>query len=302
MRNRLFSNISNYIKLLRIKSWAKNFFVFVPVVFAKLLFDANTFYIAVMGFVTFSIASSAVYVLNDIVDAPKDAVHPLKKDRPIASGKISKKHALVLGTFLYLLLALITFKMSLSFMIIVWVYVFINIFYTAFLKEIVIVDIFCIASGFMLRVIGGGLLVSVYISKWLILTTMFLSLFLAVMKRRVEIANSPDAKEQRTVLKDYSLTFIDQIVAMTGSGVILSYALYSVADNTVEKFGTERLIFTTMFVIFGIFRYMYLVYKKDRGENVIEVILTDPPMIINLILYVASAVFIIYFYKIWMIF
>ncbi len=302
MRNQLFSNISNYIKLLRVKSWAKNFFVFVPVVFAKLLFDANTFYIIVTGFVTFSIASSAVYVLNDIVDAPNDAIHPLKKDRPIAGGKISQKNALVLGAFLYLLLALITFKMNLSFMIIVWIYVFINILYTMFLKEIVIVDIFCIASGFMLRVIGGGLLISVYISKWLILTTMFLSLFLAVMKRRVEIANSPDAKEQRTVLKDYSLNFIDQIVAMTGSGVILSYALYSVADKTVEKFGTERLIFTTMFVIFGIFRYMYLVYKKDRGENVIEVILTDPPMIINLIFYVASAVFIIYFYKIWMFF
>ena len=300
MRNQLFSNISNYIKLLRMKSWAKNFFVFVPVVFAKLLFDVNTFYIIVMGFVTFSIASSAVYVLNDIVDAPKDAIHPLKKDRPIASGKISQKNALVLGAFLYLLLALITFKMNLSFMIIVWIYVFINVLYTMFLKEIVIVDIFCIASGFMLRVIGGGLLISVYISKWLILTTMFLSLFLAVMKRRVEIANSPDANEQRTVLKDYSLNFIDQIVAMTGSGVILSYALYSVADKTVEKFGTERLIFTTMFVIFGIFRYMYLVYKKDRGENVIEVILTDPPMIINLIFYVTSAVFIIYFYKIWM--
>lgn len=302
MRNQLFSNISNYIKLLRVKSWAKNFFVFVPVVFAKLLFDANTFYIIVTGFVTFSIASSAVYVLNDIVDAPNDAIHPLKKDRPIASGKISQKNALVLGAFLYLLLALITFKMNLSFMIIIWIYVFINILYTMFLKEIVIVDIFCIASGFMLRVIGGGLLISVYISKWLILTTMFLSLFLAVMKRRVEIANSPDANEQRTVLKDYSLNFIDQIVAMTGSGVILSYALYSVADKTVEKFGTERLIFTTMFVIFGIFRYMYLVYKKDRGENVIEVILTDPPMIINLIFYVASAVFIIYFYKIWMFF
>ena len=299
MRNQLFSNILNYIKLLRVKSWAKNFFVFVPVVFAKLLFDADTFYIIVMGFFTFSIASSAVYVLNDIVDAPKDAIHPLKMDRPIASGKISKKHALVLGAFLYLLLALITFKMNLSFMIIIWIYVFINMLYTTLLKQIVIVDIFCIASGFMLRVIGGGLLISVYISKWLILTTMFLSLFLAVMKRRVEIANSPDAKEQRTVLKDYSLNFIDQIVAMTGSGVILSYALYSVADKTVEKFGTERLIFTTMFVIFGIFRYMYLVYKKDKGENVIEVLITDPPMIINLILYVSSAVFIIYFYRIW---
>lgn len=255
-----------------------------------------------MGFATFSLASSAVYVLNDIVDAPKDAVHPLKKDRPIASGKMSKQNAIVLGVFLYLLLVLITIKMNPAFMIIVWIYVLINIFYTMFLKEIVIVDIFCIASGFMLRVIGGGLIISVYISKWMILTTMFLSLFLAVMKRRVEISNSPDPAGQRRVLKEYSLNFIDQIVAMTGSGVILSYALYSVADKTVEKFGTERLIFTTVFVIFGIFRYMYLVYKKDRGENVIEVILTDLPMIINLMFYVASALLIIYFYDKWIFF
>lgn len=302
MRNRLFSRLLVYFHLLRLKSWAKNFFVFVPAVFAKMIFDADTFYTTVLGFATFSIASSAVYVLNDIVDAPKDMIHPLKKNRPIASGQISTKQALVLGSFLYLFLALITFKMNLSFMIIVWIYVFINILYTAFLKEMVIVDIFCIASGFMLRVIGGGLLISVYISKWMILTTMFLSLFLAVMKRRVEIANSPDAADQRTVLKEYSLNFIDQIVAMTGSGVILSYALYSVADKTVEKFGTERLIFTTVFVIFGIFRYMYLVYKKDKGENVIEVILADLPMVINLVLYVASALLIIYFYKIWIFF
>jgi len=299
MRNLLFSKVFTYIRLLRISNWPKNFFVFVPAVFAKQIFNPVDFSLVVLGFVTFSIASSAVYVLNDIVDAPKDAIHPLKKDRPIASGKISAGNARILGMLLFVLLVLITFKMNPYFMMIVWLYVVINIFYTLFLKKIVIVDIFCIASGFMLRVVGGGLLISVYISKWLILTTMFLSLFLAVMKRRVEIANSPDAKEQRTVLKEYSLSFIDQIAAMTGSGVILSYALYSVADRTVQSFGTERLIFTTMFVIFGIFRYMYLVYKKDRGENVIEVLMTDIPMIINLLLYILSAIFIIYFYKLW---
>ena len=296
------SKIRNYFRLIRVTNWPKNFFVFVPAVFAKQLFDPNGFYQIVLGFVIFSIASSAVYVFNDIVDAPKDAIHPLKKNRPVASGKISKRNAMLIGICLYLILILITLKLNSSFMIIIWVYVAINILYTAFLKRIVIVDIFCIASGFMLRVIGGGLLISVYLSKWLILTTMFLSLFLAVMKRRVEIANSPDASDQRTVLKDYSLNFIDQIAAMTGSGVILSYALYSVAERTVESFGTERLVFTTMFVIFGIFRYMYLVYKKDKGENVIEVLLTDSPMIINLILYIASSLFIIYFYKTWMIF
>ena len=297
MKSRLFSNLFYYTRLLRITSWPKNFFVFVPAVFARQIFDPISFATALSGFFTFALASSMVYVFNDIVDAPKDAIHPLKKERPIAKGNIPAAHAKLLTVFLFILLASVTFVMNPFFMIIVWLYVLINILYTEFLKKIVIVDIFCIASGFMLRVIGGGLLISVNISKWLILTTMFLSLFLAVMKRRVEIANSPDAGEQRSVLKDYSLNFIDQIAAMTGSGVILSYALYSVADRTVSVFGTERLVFTTLFVIFGIFRYMYLVYKKDKGENVIEVLLTDLPMVINFILYAGTAIFIIYFHK-----
>ena len=130
----MFSKIASYIRLLRITSWPKNFFVFVPAVFAKQLFEPNSFYEIVLGFVTFSIASSAVYVLNDIIDAPKDAVHPLKKDRPIASGEISKKSAQIIGALLYLTLGLITFKMNSNFMIIVWLYVVINILYTAFLK------------------------------------------------------------------------------------------------------------------------------------------------------------------------
>lgn len=297
MKKPLFSNIAGYIKLLRITSWPKNFFVFVPAVFSKHLFEPDCFYTVLSGFITFSIASSAVYVVNDIVDAPKDAVHPLKKNRPIASGAVAKKNARIMASLLFLLLGAITLKMNYLFMMIVWLYLFINILYTEILKEIVIVDIFCIASGFMLRVLGGALIISVYISNWLILTTMFLSLFLAVMKRRVEIANNPAASEQRSVLKEYSLNFIDQIAAMTGSGVILSYALYSVAERTVNFFGSERLVFTTIFVIFGIFRYMYLVYKKDKGENVIEVLLTDLPMIINLFLYISTAFYIIYFSK-----
>ncbi|MBI5730610.1 MAG: decaprenyl-phosphate phosphoribosyltransferase [Ignavibacteriales bacterium] len=294
MKKPWYSNISFYIKLIRVTSWPKNFFVFVPAVFSKHIFSLDYFLTVLLGFFTFSIASSAVYVFNDIIDAPKDKFHPLKKNRPIASGIVSKFTALIISAIFFLTLAAVTLQMSLHFSLIIWAYVIINIFYTTYLKEVVIVDIFCVASGFMLRVIAGAFLISVVISNWLILTTMFLSLFLAVMKRRVEIANSANPSEQRKVLKDYSINFIDQIAAMTGSGVILSYALYSVADRTVNFFGSENLVFTTTYVIFGIFRYMYLVYKKDKGENVIEVLMTDIPMIINLILYIATTVFIIY--------
>jgi len=294
MKKPWYSNIYVYIKLIRVTSWPKNFFIFVPAVFSKHIFSIDYFLTVLFGFFTFSIASSAVYVFNDIVDAPKDKFHPLKKNRPVASGSVSRSTSSAISGIFFLILTIITFQMSLYFSLIIWSYVIINILYTSFLKEVVIVDLFCIASGFLLRVIAGAFLISVGISNWLILTTIFLSLFLAVMKRRVEIANSTNPSEQRLVLKDYSLSFIDQIAAMTGSGVILSYALYSVADRTVHFFGSENLVFTTTYVIFGIFRYMYLVYKKDKGENVIEVLMTDLPMIINLILYIATTMVIIY--------
>ena len=290
----MFSKIVTYGKLLRVTSWAKNFFVFVPLVFAKQLFNKGEFLDVLSGFILFSIAASAIYVVNDIYDAEKDAIHPLKKNRPVASGKISAIEAKITGAIFFILAGAISFVMNYSFVAIVWFYILLNILYTNYLKQIVIVDIFCIALGFMLRVIGGAVLISVSISSWLILTTLFLSLFLAAMKRRVEIATSEHAVEQRNVLKDYSLSFIDQISSITGGGVIISYALYTVSERTILMFGSEYFVFTTIFVIFGIFRYMYIVFKKDKGENVVEAMITDSQMIVNALLYVGVVITFIY--------
>ncbi|KAF0139895.1 MAG: 4-Hydroxybenzoate polyprenyltransferase-like protein [Stygiobacter sp.] len=290
----MFSKIIIYGKLLRVTSWAKNFFVFVPLVFAKQLFNQGEFLEVLSGFILFSIAASAIYVVNDIYDAKKDAIHPLKKNRPVASGRISAAEAKITGAILFILAGALSFVMNYSFVAIVWFYIFLNILYTNYLKQIVIVDIFCIALGFMLRVIGGAVIISVSISSWLILTTLFLSLFLAAMKRRVEIATSEHAVEQRNVLKDYSLSFIDQISSITGGGVIISYALYTVSERTILMFGSEYFVFTTIFVIFGIFRYMYIVFKKDKGENVVEAMITDSQMIVNALLYIGVVITFIY--------
>ena len=167
--------------------------------------------------------------------------------------------------------------------------------YTFFLKEIVIVDIICIASGFMLRVLGGALVINVYISSWLILTTLFLSLFLAIMKRKSEIALLTNESNTRVVLKDYTLDFINQISSISAAGVIICYALYTVSERTIIIFGTENLVFTTIFFIFGVFRYMYIVYTQQRGENTIEIIIKDAPMIINGLLYGVSIIYFVYF-------
>jgi 4-hydroxybenzoate polyprenyltransferase len=295
MRKPLFSKIFSYIRLIRVSSWAKNLFVFVPLIYAKQLFNLERLETALFGFIIFCIAASTVYVFNDIIDAPKDAIHPLKKTRPIAHGDISVKSAVILGVILFLVVCILTSLVQIVFALVIWFYIILNILYTSYLKQVVIVDIFCIAIGFMLRVIGGAEIISIYLSSWLILTTLFLSLFLAVMKRRVEYSTSAHAIEQRTVLKDYTLSFIDQIAAITGGGVIISYALYTVAERTIQMFGSEYFVFTTLFVIFGIFRYMYLVYKKDKGENVVEALIADLPMIINTTLYLLVTVLIIYY-------
>jgi 4-hydroxybenzoate polyprenyltransferase len=295
MRKQLFSKLSRYIKLLRIPSWLKNLFIFVPLVFSKHLFDYSILINVLVGFIAFSFTSSFVYVFNDIIDSERDRNHPVKKSRPVASGKIKISEAFFLLGLLLVIVILFSLSLSPYFVLMMWLYILINFAYSLYLKKIVIVDIFCIAAGFLIRVVSGAFIISVYLSNWLILTTIFLSLFLAVMKRRVEIANSANSSVQREVLKDYSLDFIDLIAAITGASVILSYALYTVAERTIEAFGSEQLVFTTIFVIFGIFRYMFLAIKKNMGENVVEVFLTDIPMIVNLILFVTVSLYIIYF-------
>ena len=189
----MYSRIILYLRLLRVTSWAKNMFVFVPIIFAKQLFIINEFNTVLLGFILFSLAASLVYIINDLYDAKKDALHPLKKNRPIASGDITSSSAIIIAAVIFLLLGIFSIRVNLFFTLIIWSYVLLNVLYSSYLKNIVIVDIFCISLGFMLRVIGGAVIISVAISNWLVLTTLFLSLFLAVMKRRVEIATSENA-------------------------------------------------------------------------------------------------------------
>ncbi len=284
-----------FIKLLRITNWFKNIFVFVPLVFSKHLFEKDYFISSLIAFFSFSLAASFVYVVNDIFDAEKDSYHPTKKNRPIASGIISKNTAMIFALIIFLvLIPLLLISKNYFFTFIIIGYIIVNYFYSRILKEIVIVDIFCIAIGFMLRIVGGAITISVYISSWLILTTLFLSLFLAVMKRRAELSSISETRNQRTVLEDYSINFVDQVSAITASGVIISYALYSVADRTIIMFGTEYFVITTLFVVFGIFRYMFLVINKNIGENIVNALFKDVPMIVNLVLYVIVSLLIIY--------
>jgi 4-hydroxybenzoate polyprenyltransferase len=288
--------IKNYFRLLRVPQWIKNLFVFVPLMFSLHLFEADYFIPTLNAFIIFCLASSFIYIINDIIDVKADAAHPKKKFRPLPSGKISKQSAWIAAIVIFLLLILLSFYSAIEFIYFLVSFILLNIIYSMYFKHIVILDVFSIAAGFTIRVLGGAAIIDVPVSSWLILTTMFISLFLGVMKRHSELEQITelDTTPTRRVLAEYSLTFTNQMATVAAAGVIICYALYTVSQRTVSVFGTENLIYTTPFVVFGIFRFMYLEYLNQKGENTTNIMLTDLPMIMTVILYIATTVLIVY--------
>lgn len=288
--------IKNYFRLLRVPQWIKNLFVFVPLMFSLHLFEADYFISTLKAFIIFCLASSFIYIINDIIDIEADAAHPQKKYRPLPSGELSKLSAWITSIIIFLLLILLSFISPIEFIYFLASFVLLNIIYSIYFKHIVIMDVFSIAAGFTIRVLGGAAVINVPVSSWLILTTMFISLFLGVMKRHSELEQITELEttSTRRVLAEYSLTFTNQMATVAAAGVIICYALYTVSQRTVSVFGTENLIYTTPFVVFGIFRFMYLEYLNQKGENTTNIMLTDLPMIITVILYITTTVLIVY--------
>ena len=294
-----------FLYLIRVQQWVKNLFVFVPLLFSLHLFDLFYFLQTLSAFIVFCFASSAIYVINDIVDIEADRAHPVKRNRPLPAGDISKNLAVVIAIVLLVLVSWSMIYFNNKFILSVVAFVVLNVLYSFWFKNIVILDVFSIAGGFSIRVLAGAFAIQVPISSWLLLTTMFISLFLGVMKRRSElklvsesIKTNPESEQigthSRKVLAQYSLNFADQMATIAATGVIVCYALYSVAPRTVSGFNTEWLIYTTPFVVFGIFRFMYLEYISGKGENTTRTLATDIPMIVNVLLYVLATVVIIY--------
>jgi 4-hydroxybenzoate polyprenyltransferase len=286
----------NYLKLTRIPQWIKNLFVFVPLLFSLHLFDSNYFLTTLEAFITFCLASSLIYVINDLIDIEADRAHPVKKNRPLAAGKISKLNATIVIAFLAILIVILLLSFNAEFTYIVGGFVALNVLYSFWFKHIVILDIFSIAAGFAIRVLAGAIVISVPVSSWLVLTTIFISLFLGVMKRHSELllSTSVDGASSRKVLSQYSLNFADQMATVAAAGVIICYALYTVSERTVSIFNTEDLIYTTPFVVYGIFRYMYLEYISNKGDNTTRIVLTDLQLIVTVIAYTITTILIIY--------
>ena len=279
--------ILNYLNLVRVPQWVKNFFVFVPLLFSQHLFDKNYFFTTLLAFVVFCLSSSLIYLINDIIDIEADKTHPTKKNRPLPSGAISSQSVLVVAIILVAAIVSLLPHFNDEFHYFVIAFVLLNILYSFWFKHIVILDVFSIATGFSIRVLAGAVVIAVPISSWLILTTMFISLFLGVMKRHSElilVAESENAPS-RKVLSQYSLNFADQMATVAAAGVIICYALYTVSERTISAFGTENLIYTTPFVVYGIFRFMYLEYISNKGDNTTKIVFSDLQIILTVIIY-----------------
>ncbi|MCI0450144.1 MAG: decaprenyl-phosphate phosphoribosyltransferase [Chlorobi bacterium] len=289
--------IVNFVKLIRPKQWIKNFFVFAPLLFSKHVFHLEYLIPSIAAFILFSLASSAVYIINDILDVEADRVHPKKKYRPIASGEIAIKEALIFLAVLIIIIIAALFFQRRVFSFVIILYIITNLVYSLRVKSIVLLDVFFISFGFMLRVLGGAAAIAVPISSWMVLTTIFISLFLAISKRRSELSqtvNLENIEKQRKVLREYSVEFADQINTIVAAGTIVSYALYTVSERTVATFGTDKLIYTTPFVIYGIFRYMYLMHQKNMGESPTTIVTKDIPIILCVLIWFIISLIIIY--------
>ncbi len=277
------SRVRHYVSLVRPEQWIKNAFVLAPLIFSRELFESGPFLTALAATGGFCLAAGAVYSINDLTDLKSDRAHPVKKKRPLASGVISGAEALIVACLLLVLAFGLTAGFGIGFHVILASYVAINIFYSLKLKEIVLVDVFLIASGFMLRVLGGAYAINVPVSSWIILCTLFISLFLGFGKRRAELVMGGVEGEMldRKVLHHYSVGFLDQMLTISAAGAVITYALYTVAPSTLIIFKTDKVIYTTVFVIFGIFRYLYLVHAKRSTDNPTLTVTTDIPILLT---------------------
>ena len=284
-----------FVKICRIPHWIKNSFVFVPLIFSKNLFNVQLLEKSFLLFIAFGTLSSSVYILNDYFDIENDRKHKTKKFRPLASGRLSRPEAFSLFLFLLVITFLLALQFSSSIHFVFLAYFIINILYSIWLKTEVIVDILIIAIGFLLRVLAGAFAIDVEVSKWLILTTVFLSLFLAAMKRKSEIKNEPMAEFTRNVLTKYSNDLINVIIGISTTGILISYLLYTFAERTLNNFHTNGLALTTVFVVYGLFRYSYIIFTSNEEVDPTRVYLTDRKLILNSFLYILSIILIIYF-------
>jgi 4-hydroxybenzoate polyprenyltransferase len=287
--------IKHIITSLRPKQWTKNLVVFAGLLFSGSLLHLPSLFTALGAFGVFCLLSSSVYLVNDICDLERDRIHPKKRNRPLAAGLIRPTTAGAVAALISLSALTVAWLLSPGFALVGLTYLVLFLAYSLVLKNIVILDVLIIALGFVLRAIGGAVVIDVSISTWLLVCTILLALFLGLCKRRDELVKLADtATEHRAILDEYSPYLLDQMIAVVTASTLMAYTLYTMAEETIRKFDTAHLYLTIPFVIYGIFRYLYLIHRKDQGGNPSLTLLTDRPLMIDIVLWVIAVSLIIY--------
>jgi 4-hydroxybenzoate polyprenyltransferase len=280
---------------MRPKQWIKNLLVLAALVFSKHLLDGPAVLRSLAALGIFCLLSGAVYIINDLVDREADRLHPKKRNRPIAAGRLGPGPALA-GAAAAVIASLVgACLLDWRFAAVAAFYFVMQLGYSLRLKQVVVLDVLAVAVGFALRAIAGTYVIDVELSPWLFVVTILLALFVAVAKRRHELLFLDDGGvSHRSVLGKYSEPLLDQMMAVATSATVIAYCLYTIAPETIAKFGSRNLIFTFPFVLYGIYRYLYLVYRKELGGAPEKVFLTDLPMIVDILLWIAAVVVVLY--------
>jgi 4-hydroxybenzoate polyprenyltransferase len=285
----------NLLTSFRPGQWTKNLFVFAAIVFAERLNDRGAVLKATIAFFVFCALSSAIYLFNDVLDRQQDRRHPLKANRPIASGAISPALALSAAAVLGTAAMFVAWALGPQFFQIAGTYMVLLTAYSAFLKHAVILDVLTIAAGFTLRAAAGAAAIAVPISHWLLVCTTLLALFVALSKRRHELTLLTEtATDHRPILGDYTPYLLDQMISVVTASTLIAYAFYTISPETTTKFGTDLLSLTIPFPLYGIFRYLYLVHRREKGGSPAELVVNDGPLMVCVALWALSVILIIY--------
>ncbi len=277
-------HLKNLWSLVRPRHWVKNGFVFLGLLFANAWREPQMLGRVLLAAASFSLIASGVYAINDLVDREQDRNHPKKKNRPLASGAITSTTAIVVGVLFWGAGIVVAYAVSVRVMIVLFVYVISNVAYSLGLKNVVLLDVFIIAGGFMLRILAGTVGVGIPPSQWLLLCGFMIALFLGFAKRRAELYTaSGDGASQRKVLNHYQPVLLDKMIVITATGVILAYSLYTMSPATIQIHHTEALIYTVPFVMYGIFRYIFTLHYRATGADPSLEIFRDPHILLSIL-------------------
>lgn len=287
--------IGAIVRSARPYQWVKNVVLFAPLIFAGQLLDPDAIRRTCLSLVVFCLASGGTYIVNDLADRRVDRFHPTKKRRPIAAGTLSVPVARVAAAVFLGAAILLAWELHPSLARIVGLFLLLNLAYSLWLKRWVIVDVMALSLGFVLRIWGGAVVIDVVPSHWLQLSIFFLALFISLTKRRQELVHlHAKALRHRKVLSNYSAAFIDQMTAILTAVVILCYALYTVSPEVTHRLGTAAFIYTVPFVVYAMFRYLYLVHIRKEALDPSEALLSDRPMLLSTLAWTACVILILY--------